>query len=555
MTYNKKRMLSYGVILISVLLAYFCRLVSAKNTFARNFADQCRNCIYLGLYCAWVIYLEKHVVYKKMRRCLTAIGCLMVFWFFVRTVKFHIFHEPLGEHICWYLYYIPMILIPVLGLSAALFFVEKDEEKTVRQIIILLTVAAVLIISVFTNDLHQLVFRFSKQPPFSDRDYSYGILFVVIQGWMLSCLTGMEIILIRKSRIPGKKQFWLPVIPGILLLGWNVGNIFHLSFIQTLAGDMTAVCCLLMAAIYQGCILCGLIQTNNRYFELFQTSGGLDAEITDDSFQRYYHSGDFPKLSPEMRTMIIHRSFVQEQGIRINHIPIRGGHLFWSEDISILLDQYQDIREQQEELTARNRLLQKTYEKEAERRKTEEQNRLLNMIQNQTAGQLELLSQLMDELEKTESREQYDLLLGKIVVIGTYLKRRKNLVLTQYTSDGNVLTMEDLRQSLAESCDSLKLCRIRAAYYVENGDIQLNAEDILKCYDTFEWLAERLSDVMQSMFYRVSQIDDDLRISVHIASEADLHSLMSERPELKVQQEDEKEWFVGCSIFRKRGGR
>ena len=555
MTYNKKRMLSYGVILISVLLAYFCRLVRPKNTFARNFADQLRNCIYLGLYCAWVIYLEKHVVYKKMRRCLTAIGCLMVFWFFVRTVKFHIFHEPLGEHICWYLYYIPMILIPVLGLSAALFFVEKDEEKTVRQIIILLTVAAVLIISVFTNDLHQLVFRFSKQPPFSDRDYSYGILFVVIQGWMLSCLTGMEIILIRKSRIPGKKQFWLPVIPGILLLGWNVGNIFHLSFIQTLAGDMTAVCCLLMTAIYQGCIVCGLIQTNNRYFELFQTSGGLDAEITDDSFQRYYHSGDFPKLSPEMRTMIIHRSFVQEQGIRINHIPIRGGHLFWSEDISILLDQYQDIREQQEELTARNRLLQKTYEKEAERRKTEEQNRLLNMIQNQTAGQLELLSQLMDELEKTESREQYDLLLGKIVVIGTYLKRRKNLVLTQYTSDGNVLTMEDLRQSLAESCDNLKLCRIRAAYYVENGDIQLNAEDILKCYDTFEWLAERLSDVMQSMFYRVSQIDDDLRISVHIASEADLCGLMSERPDLKVQQEDEKEWFVGCSIFRKRGGR
>ena len=490
-----------------------------------------------------------------MRRCLTAIGCLMVFWFFVRTVKFHIFHEPLGEHICWYLYYIPMILIPVLGLSAALFFVEKDEEKTVRQIIILLTVAAVLIISVFTNDLHQLVFRFSKQPPFSDRDYSYGILFAVIQGWMLSCLTGMEIILIRKSRIPGKKQFWLPVIPGILLLGWNVGNIFHLSFIQTLAGDMTAVCCLLMAAIYQGCIVCGLIQTNNRYFELFQTSGGLDAEITDDSFQRYYHSGDFPKLSPEMRTMIIHRSSVQEQGIRINHIPIRGGHLFWSEDISILLDQYQDIREQQEELIARNRLLQKTYEKEAERRKTEEQNRLLNMIQNQTAGQLELLSQLMDELERTESRERYDLLLGKIVVIGTYLKRRKNLVLTQYTSDGNVLTMEDLRQSLAESCDSLKLCRIRAAYYVENGDIQLNAEDILKCYDTFEWLAERLSDVMQSMFYRVSQIEDDLRISVHIASEADLCGLMSERPDLKVQQEDEKEWFVGCSIFRKRGGR
>ena len=488
MTYNKKRTLSYGVILISVLLAYFCRQVRTENVFMRNLADQCRSCIYLGMYCAWVIYLGKHVVHKKTRRCLTAIGCLMVFWFFVRTVKFHIFHDPLGEHICWYLYYIPMILIPVLGLAAAMFLGEKEEEKTVRKIMILLTVAAILIVSVFTNDLHQLVFRFSKQPPFSDKDYSYGIVFMVI----------------------------------------------------LIAGDMTAVCCLLMAAIFQGCILCGLIQTNNRYFELFQTSGGLDAEITDHSFQRYYHSGDFPELSPELRKIIIDRSSVQEQGIRINHIPIRGGHLFWSEDISVLLDQYQDIREQQEELTARNRLLQKAYQKEAERRKTEEQNRLLNMIQNQTAGQLELLSQFMNELERTESREQYDRLLGKIVVVGTYLKRRKNLVLTQYASDGNLLTMEDLRQSLAESCDSLKLCRIRAAYYVENVDVQLNADDILKCYDTFEWLVERLVDIMQSVFYRVSQIDDALRISVHIVSEADLRGFMSERPELKVQQEDDQ---------------
>ena len=551
MKYSKKRTLSYGVILISVLLAYICRLVKSENVFMRNLADQCRNCIYQGMYCAWVIYLEKHVVHKKMRRCLTGIGCLMVFWFFIRTVKFHIFYEPLGEHICWYLYYVPMILIPVLGLSAALFFVEKDEEKTVRKIIMLLSVAAVLIVSVFTNDLHQLVFRFSKQPPFSDMDYSYGILFMVIQAWMLLCLTGMEIILIRKSRIPGKKQFWMPVIPGILLLGWNIGNMFRLPFIKVIAGDMTAVCCLLMAAIYQGCILCGLIQTNSRYFELFQTSGGLDAEITDYSFQRYYHSGDFPELTPELRAIIIDRSFVQEEGIRINHIPIRGGHLFWSEDISVLLDQYQDIREQQEELTTRNRLLQKTYQKEAERRKAEEQNRLLNMIQNQTAGQLELLSQLMDELERTESREQYDWILGKIVVVGTYLKRRKNLVLTQYTSDRNLLTMEDLRQSLAESCDSLKLCRIRAAYYVEKGNVQLNAEDILKCYDTFEWLVERLSDVMQSVFYRVSQINDALRISVHIISETDLGVLMSERPELKVQQEDENEWFVSCIVLRK----
>ena len=59
MTYNKKRALSYGGILISVFLAYFCRLGRPENVFMRNLADQCRSCIYLGMYCAWVIYLEK----------------------------------------------------------------------------------------------------------------------------------------------------------------------------------------------------------------------------------------------------------------------------------------------------------------------------------------------------------------------------------------------------------------------------------------------------------------------------------------------------------------
>ena len=114
--------------------------------------------------------------------------------------------------------------------------------------------------------------------------------------------------------------------------------------------------------------------------------------------------------------------------------------------------------------------------------------------------------------------------------------------------------MEDLRQSLAESCDSLKLCKIRAAYYVENGEVQLNADDILKCYDTFEWLVERLFDIMQSVFFRVSQIEDALRISVHIVSEVDLRKVISERPELKVQQEDENEWFIGYIVFRTKGG-
>ena len=548
MSYQKKRRLSCIVVLLFVLLAYICRFIETDNELIQTLADQCRACTYLGIYCAWVIYLNKHVVQKKVRQYLTAIGCLMVCWFFLRTVKYHILLDPLGGHICWYLYYIPMILIPTFGLSATL-LMDGAEKKTTKSITgILLFFSVVLIVCVLTNDLHQQVFRFEGPVPYSDKNYSYGILFMLIQFWIIACLVIMEILLVKKSRIPGRKRFWLPVIPGLLLLGWNIANLLRLPFIKTFAGDMTAICCLLMAAIFQGCILCGLIQTNSRYFELFQATGGLDAEITDNSFRRYYFSGEFPELSKDLRDSIIAKSSVQERGIRINHLPVKGGHLFWSEDISVLLDQYQDIQEQQEELTARNQLLRKTYKKEAERRKLEEQNRLLNIIQSQTSRQYELLSHYMEKLEQTESREEYELILSKIVVVGTYLKRRKNLMLTRYSSREDSLTMADLKQSLAESCENLKLCEIKAAYFVQDKEKQLRADDVLKCYDFFEWLVEQLFDVMNSVFFRVTHIEEKLQISVHIVSQEDIRPYLAEKPGLLIEQEEEQEWFIRCPV-------
>ena len=547
MPYKKKRFFSYTTIFLCILVAYTCRLIDTDNNLLRALADQCRTSIYLGIYCAWVIYLNKHIVHKRMRQCLTAIGCLMVFWFFLRTIKYHVFQDPLSEHICWYLYYLPMLLIPTLGLNAALLLEEKENAKIRKNHVLLLFFAAVLIICVFTNDLHQQVFRFYLKPPYSDNSYGYGFIFLIIQIWIIFCLSAMDVILVRRSKTSGKKRFWLPVIPGIVLLGWNIGNILRLPFLSAIAGDLTAICCLCIAAIFQGCILCGLIPTNSRYFELFQSTGSLDAEITDETFQRYYYTGNFPELSKDMRECVIAGSSMQENGTLIRHIPVKGGHLFWTEDISALLDQYQDIQEQQEELTERNQLLQMTYQKEAARRKLEEQNRLLNMIQDQTYRQYELLSMYMKKIEQTDSKEECDILLSKIVVVGTYLKRRKNLVLTRYSSQGDSLTMADLKQSLAESCENLKLCKIRAAYFVQDKEKLLHADDVLRCYDFFEWLIEQLFDVVNSIFFRVTQIEEKLQISVHVVCLADIRDFLAERPDLLIQQE-EQEWFIRCPV-------
>ena len=538
MSYKKKRALSYVVVACLVLIASLCRHEQSENMYVSHLFEQCRSSIYIGLYCAWVVYLNKHVVERKMRKCLTWIGCLMVFWFLIRTIKYLIIVDSFGSRVCWYLYYIPMILIPTLGLIAALLMDEGDEVKTKKQTVCLLIPASIMILAVLTNDFHQKVFYFPEGFLLSNEIYHYGLVFFIIQAWMMFCMIIMEVVLVCKSRIPGKTWFWFPIVPGFLLLVWNVCTMLRLPLIKVIAGDMTATCCLLMAAIYQGGIACGLIQTNNRYIELFQAAGGLNAEITDANFERHYQSGTFPNLTQEVRQGLLTAPLVMRDGIRINHLFVQGGHLFWTEDISLLTDQYEDIKEQQEELKARKRLLQKTYQQEAKRRKAEEQNRLLNLIQSQTT----------EELEVTESKDVYERLLAQIIVIGTYLKRRKNLLLTMNNDSQAGLTEEDLIQSLAESCSALKLCQVRALYYVNVRPLVLHDADIVQCYDYFEWLTEQLFCKMQMMFFRVVVMEEHLVISVHVDSEYDLQTLLSGRSGTEVQKEDEKEWLIRWRI-------
>ena len=126
--------------------------------------------------------------------------------------------------------------------------------------------------------------------------------------------------------------------------------------------------------------------------------------------------------------------------------------------------------------------------------------------------------------------------------------KRGNLLLTMNNDSQAGLTEEDLIQSLAESCSALKLCQVRALYYVNVRPLVLHDADIVQCYDYFEWLTEQLFGKMQMMFFRVVVMEEHLVISVHVDSEYDLQTLLSGRSGTEVQKEDEKEWLIRWRI-------
>lgn len=65
-----------------------------------------------------------------------------------------------------------MILIPTLGLIAALLMDKGDEVKTEKQAVCLLIPASIMILAVLTNDFHQKVFYFPEGFLLSNEIYS-----------------------------------------------------------------------------------------------------------------------------------------------------------------------------------------------------------------------------------------------------------------------------------------------------------------------------------------------------------------------------------------------
>ena len=191
------------------------------------------------------------------------------------------------------------------------------------------------------------------------------------------------------------------------------------------------------------------------------------------------------------------------------------------------------------------------YQKEKERKQAEEKNRLYDLMQKQTAEQFQQIAGYVDQLEQCTDHREYHRLLGKILLVGSYLKRRKNLTLSAL--EGKELKEEELIQSLRESCSNLVFCEIQGQYYIETGKETLPAQLVLRAYDFFEQVVELILKQGGSFFYRLTELNGVLRISVNLEGDCQTESLQEKYPLLHMEQEEEKEWFLALQLSEKGG--
>lgn len=141
-------------------------------------------------------------------------------------------------------------------------------------------------------------------------------------------------------------------------------------------------------------------------------------------------------------------------------------------------------------------------------------------------------------------------LLGKILIVGSYLKRRKNLTLSAL--EGKKLKEEELIQSLRESCSNLVFCEIQGQYYIETGKETLPAQLVLRAYDFFEQIVELLLKQGGSFFYRLTELNGVLRISVNLEGDCQTESLQEKYPLVTYGTGRRKRMVSGFATVRER---
>lgn len=501
---EKSNSKNYSIILcavLAILAAMLLRQMDADVTMSRVF-DILRASIYIGLFVAWGISVHRRIVQPQVRLYLIAISALMVLWIILRTIRYSLNDCIWLMRYLWYLYYLPMLLIPLLGVFVALSLGKTENFRLPKWTALFYIPTVVLFLLVMTNDLHQFVFVFPADAIVWMNDYHYGIGYFLTIVWMILCAVTALVTMLIKCRIPhSRKVLILPFIPAILAVIYctcwvfRVLGIFEMEWLKVIAGDMTVVFCLLFTAVLESCIQCGLIQSNTGYDELFMVSR-LGAQITDQENIVCLASLNAKRLTKEQGIKAETHSVLVDKSTLVRSQAIGFGHVLWQEDVTELTEAIDQIEENCRDLAERNRIRQKNLETRKKILALQEKNRISDLLHRETAGQIDLIDRMLEQYDGEPDAGKRSRLLAGAAAIGAYIKRYGNLLLV--SERRTTADIRDLSRCFEESFINLELLGVDCLQTLPSG-ISMATKDMLRVYHSFEL-------VMEACLYDLSHV-------------------------------------------------
>ena len=532
---NTRQLISLIVVFALIAAAYSCRML-AKFDIGGVYVNYIRAALYLLLFSLWGYSIDRRIIQTQALHCLRLTAALMLVWLILRTLKYEFVTDLTVARYIWYLYYLPMLFIPLLGVYIALSLGKPQEIRLNGRTGCLAIVPAVLFLSVITNDLHQQVFAFSGGVPGGQgsSSFSHRPLYYACLGWMIACMVFALVRLLNQSRIPGSgKRKLAPFVTGCITVLYGFLYLSGLPAVRWWFGDMNVMFCLLFAAIYESCIRCRMIQSNTGYVELFEATT-LAACIADGSGNIVLrsHAACDDIACPEEGTQVF-----RPDGIRISSAPISGGYAVWQDNVRPLTELRARLSENKAKIKNNKEKLQEAYLIQKKLNELTEKNRIYDELETKYGKQIARIGQLLKQCEGAEPAEKQSL-LKRILLLGTYIKRAANLYFLGMEYE--LLPQQELRLTVDEAVRVMTVCGTECSV-VYRTTKPMRSTEVMRLFDLLKTVAEMTINGLQSLFISVS--DSEMDLSVECT--ADLSFIASS--DITVRREDGL-WLVRTLI-------
>jgi len=473
-----------------------------------------RNLIHISLIISWCASLYRRILNKQVRQYMIANGLLMAFWLTAKAIKYDFISSRmyfLGRYI-WYSYYIPMILIPLLGVFIIDHMGKPEDYRIPKKLYYLFVPAGLILVGIFTNDLHQLAFSFPEGIEWFDSIYKYGVIYFAAMAWFVLSGIYFVVMLLKKSRVPGSKA--MQKLPLAIMLGAVV--FWTLYCLEIFRGcDLTVVDCLIISLLLESAIQSGLIPSNTNYDEIFRTST-VAAQIVDEEYRPRIMSAVAVPLTVEQMKQA-ETDTVNLGNTLLHSKPITAGHVLWQDDVTQINEMLERLKDTREQLNQSNHLLQAELELKENQAKADEKNRLYDRISKEVAPQLIKVEEILKRID--HKPEQAEKLMAKVCVIGSYIKRRGNLLLLW--EEKQRIDARELEYCIRESLDNLRLAKVFTSFECECAG-ELLPTHVIAVYDLYEKLVESMLDSVTAMMIRLRCRDGQITIKLQVGCEENI---------------------------------
>lgn len=359
---------------------------------------------------------------------------------------------------------LPML---TLGFFASLGAGKPDDYRvSPKAYILLIPVAVVTALIVMDERFH---FMFYLDPTEAQPNLNFhpyiGTFLVLLLSFLMVILRVLLIYRRNWSFTQSRLlRILIPLFEPILTVAFTLEYfVVSLGLIPALRGmeiiELYAKIYAVEVLTWEFYIYIGLVPVNVDYQDIFERAD-IGMQIVGDDGSRI-RSRTAADVSPEQMDKLKERGFLSlPQGIELHAHRMEGGTFLWNKDVSRLQNTIAQLQESAEVLSQEGALLEEEWKARSREALLAAKNQVYDQLTKEVEGRLRQIKETAAKLAPNQENAE---VLQRLVLLGTYVKRRCNLRLIQQNDAQGLISPEDLRYSLRDLLDVLNRAGIHAA--------------------------------------------------------------------------------------------